>query len=233
MVLTVDNGIMFWYKKWIPLLIVILISNGHSADDDAVTSGSHSSRSVFPTGDSEERQPDHMGELRTPTRPSGQPPQSARSNHSVVNVVDEDEVGRTWRDLSNTRSGWRRRLSLNNSTPLTQELLGVRNELVKKWSRSLMSSQFGWYRGGNIAEAGSQICQVVTPVLSGCAAGFKNDSLALTAMCVGIIGVALARFSNYAHRESAERGDAANKFLLIEGVPPIVVIKDTGNPDGS
>lgn len=202
---------MLWRKKWAAVLWVGL--------------------STFVFGSDDERHPDHEGVAfrpQTPIAPHTAQPRQLDPSHmtAVVNVADEPTP-------YGFSSSMRRRVPLGPPTSLTQELLGVRNEVVKKWSRTLMTSQFGWYRAGNVAEAGSQICQVLTPVLSGCAAGFKNDTLALTAMCFGIVGVALARFSHYAHSESAERGEAANEFLAREGVPQIVVIKDANNSDAS
>lgn len=118
------------------------------------------------------------------------------------------------------------------TTFMTQELAELRNAEVRKWSLALMGSQFTWYKIGNVSEALGQACQLITPVLSGCSAGFKNPDLAIAAMCTGVVGIAVARFSHYAHRESAERGDAVNRFLANEHVRPIVVIKDSSTEGG-
>lgn len=121
-----------------------------------------------------------------------------------------------------TRNGDTATISMSG---LALELREVRHGIVKKWSSNLLHSQSYWFFAGNLTEGLSQLCQVATPILAGCAAGFQNESFALASMVVGSCGIGLGRFSVYAHNESIERGSAANEFLNAEGVASIPIIK--------
>lgn len=115
----------------------------------------------------------------------------------------------------------------SEGTQLRADIRASRNANMIKWQRYLLASQFWWYRAGNFTEGMSQVCQVVAPIFAGCAAAYGGDrDLSLTAAIVGSVGVGFGKFSRYAHRESAERAVAANKFLEEEGIKHIPVIND-------
>lgn len=141
------------------------------------------------------------------------PPPSVASAPFVINMRNESDDDTAGRSATSRRSSAAR-----------TNLAHLRNQEVKEWGHLLMKAQFWWYRAGNVAECLSQICQVVTPILAGCAGTADEKDIALSAMVIGACGVGLGRFSAYAYKESAERGKAANLFLKDEGVPEIVVL---------
>lgn len=115
----------------------------------------------------------------------------------------------------------------DDSAALHVLLMAGRNKDITKWSTYLQSSQLWWYRSANLAEGLSQVCQVATPIIAACAAATDvSRDLALVASIIGGVGVGLGKFSRYAHKESAERGRAANKFLEAEGIRGVPIIND-------
>lgn len=114
-----------------------------------------------------------------------------------------------------------RSLSVPIPSETNQEIQRIRDQNVINWIKSLIRSQSWWYFTGNIAELMSQLCYVASPVLSGCAAALKYPNLALSASIVGSCGIGFGKFGKFAHKESSERGEAANKLLEKEGVRPI------------
>lgn len=165
----------------------------------------------------------------------GIPPKAVSPVASELDRQNEPAAGTTAITI-NPESPLEQKTSMSNMRPLALELHNLRDQEVKGWASNLMRSQFGWFRAGNAAEALSQVCQALTVVLSGCAAGFKErqTELALASMCTGTISMALGKFSKYAHGESSDRGVAANEFLKSANVPPIPIIKDPSvNPSGT
>lgn len=106
------------------------------------------------------------------------------------------------------------------------ELGEVRQSEIQHFASELLEEYRIWYRAANIIEMGGKLLVVICPVLSGIAAATKDPVLSIWAMGIGLVGVALNDFSHYAARESAERGEAANRMLVSEGLPPVALLRN-------
>jgi len=149
----------------------------------------------------------------------------------IQSSSDEVETPRQADAVRNNRTLAHFRKKNFHSSPTTLsdvsvEILEARNATVKKWSLSLMRSQFTWDFSARVCETASQICQVGTIIVSTLSASYSNGSMALASACIASCGLGLSQFAKYSSKESVHRGDAANRYLAQEGVPPIVVIND-------
>ena len=109
----------------------------------------------------------------------------------------------------------------------------IRNDITEMWLKDLLKAQSSWFFVGHVADCLAQLCAVTTPIASAMSIGFNNKDLSLIAMVTGVVSVGLNRLGHYAERESYQRGSAANRILIAEGVPPIIVINDSSSNHGS
>lgn len=109
----------------------------------------------------------------------------------------------------------------------------IRNDVTELWLKDLLQAQSYWFFVGHVADCLAQLCAVTTPIASAMSIGFNNKDLSLIAMVTGVVSVGLNRLGHYAEKESYQRGAAANRILIAEGVPPIIVINDSSSNHGS
>jgi len=89
----------------------------------------------------------------------------------------------------------------------------IRNDTVIELTQTYIKSRALWYLVGNTTE----LC----PILAGASAGFNNTDIAAAASIVGSIGIGLGKLSKFAHKESRDQAELANKIIEKEGISPI------------
>jgi len=97
----------------------------------------------------------------------------------------------------------------------------IRNDTVIELTQTYIKSRALWYLVGNTTELVSQVCYVLCPILAGASAGFNNTDIAAAASIVGSIGIGLGKLSKFAHKESRDQAELANKIIEKEGISPI------------
>lgn len=115
------------------------------------------------------------------------------------------------------------------SPPPEHDLSEIRHHEVTRFTDNLLKEYRYWYKVANVSEMLGALCTVGCPVLSGISASTRDVTLSTWSMGVGLAGVAFVNFSNYAIRESTQRGMAANQMLRQEGLPIVPLLRNSSD----